>query len=202
MTLLERAREGDSEALGRLLDSNRAYLTLIARLELDGRLRGKVAESDVVQDTFRLARRGFGQFRGQSEAEIMAWLRKILVREMISQVRHFTAQQRDVRLERQLVDAVNQSSVALEQVLVDPGTSPSGQASRRDAAVLVANALSNLPADQREVLVLRHLQHCTFPEISQQMGRPLENVKSLWRRGTKALHDAMVGIQFDESSGP
>ena len=191
LQLIGRSRAGDEEALGQLLEAYRAYLTLIARVELDEKLRGKIAESDVVQDVFRRAQGGFDEFRGRSEPELTAWLRRILVTQLATQIRHFTAERRDVRLERRLEDAANQSSAALGRCLVDSGSSPSQQAVRREAAVLVANTLAKLPADRREVLVMRHLENRTFPEIAHRMGKPLENVKSLWRRGIKQLRDTL-----------
>ena len=70
-TLLGRAREGDREALGRLLEAYRNYLRLLARLRVGRRLRGKIDESDLVQETYLKAHGSFGQFRGVTERELM-----------------------------------------------------------------------------------------------------------------------------------
>ena len=61
--LLRRARTGDGPALGALLEGYRAYLTLLARLQIDGRLRGKADPADLVQETFLEAHRSFPGFR-------------------------------------------------------------------------------------------------------------------------------------------
>ena len=42
--------------------------------------------------------------------------------------------------------------------------------------MILANALSRLPDDYREVLILRHLEGLSFPEVSQRMDRTLEAV--------------------------
>lgn len=190
--LLSLAKEQDREALGRLLELYRSYLQLLARLQIDRRLRGKLSASDVVQETFLQAKRGFPQFKGTTEAELVSWLRRILVSRLAKQVRHYTSQKRDVNLEKQLEAELNRSSQALSNRLAAQGPSPSGLAAQREQAVLLANALAALPADYREVLVQRHLEEQSFPEIAWRMKRDLENVKSLWRRAVKRLRDEIV----------
>src|SRR5262245_65024573 len=77
--LLAAARAGSRNALGELLESYRRYLAHVARDQLDPRLLPKGDQSDLVQETFRDAQQAFGQFRGNSEEELLAWLRQILV---------------------------------------------------------------------------------------------------------------------------
>src|SRR2546430_17613138 len=74
--LLASARGGDTPALGRLLERYRRYLGLLARLEIDRRLQGKVDPSDLVQEAFLEAHRDFRQFQGATEAELLGWLRQ------------------------------------------------------------------------------------------------------------------------------
>src|SRR5215469_16577252 len=101
--LLLAARAGDREARGQLLELYRAYLTLLARLEIDRRLQGKVDPSDLVQETFLEAYRDFEQFRGSTEKEFLSWLRQVLLSNLANLVRHYLGTQgRDVRLERAL----------------------------------------------------------------------------------------------------
>src|ERR1700676_4562408 len=109
--LLERARSGDTEARGRLLEAYRSYLTLLARVQLGRRLQGKVDPSDLVQEAFLEAHRDFRQFRGQTEAELLAWLRRVLATGLADQVRRYRGtRRRDLRLERQLAADLDQSS--------------------------------------------------------------------------------------------
>jgi RNA polymerase sigma-70 factor (subfamily 1) len=101
--LLERARAGDVPALGRLLESYRGYLTVLAGVQIGRRLQGKVDAADVVQEAFLGAARDFAQFRGTTEAELLAWLRQVLASVLSNLVRHYQGtQRRDVRLERRL----------------------------------------------------------------------------------------------------
>jgi RNA polymerase sigma-70 factor (ECF subfamily) len=193
-SMLDQARSGDTEALGELLESYRAYLTLLARVQIGRRLQGKVDAADVVQDAFLGAYRDFAQFRGTREQEFLGWLRQILAYVLANLVRHYQgAQRRDVRLERQLAIELDQSSHALDRGLVAEQSSPSQQAMRREQAVLLAEALARLPDALRDLLVLRHLEGLTFPEVAQRLGRTLDSVKKQWPRALASLRRVMEG---------
>ena len=186
--LIVRARASDETALGRLLEKYRAYLTLLARLQIGRRLQGKADPADMVQETFLEAARHFGQFRGTTEPELAAWLRQILAACLAHLVRrYYGTQARDVRLERMLEDELQQSSLAIDRGLVADQSSPSQSASRREQTVLLANALDCLPPDYREVIILRHLEGLTFPEVAARMGRTLDSVEKLWVRALPRL---------------
>jgi RNA polymerase sigma-70 factor, ECF subfamily len=78
--LIMEARLGSQPSLGRMLESCRQYLLLVANQELRPELQGKVGASDLVQESFLEAQRDFAGFEGQTEAELLAWLRRILLR--------------------------------------------------------------------------------------------------------------------------
>ena len=63
-----------AEAHGRLLEKFRDYLRLLARVQLDPRLRGKLDPSDVVQQTLLEAFEKREQFCGTTNGELAAWL--------------------------------------------------------------------------------------------------------------------------------
>src|SRR3954470_15181007 len=83
------ARAGSSEALGRLLEECRGYLLAVARQELDPRLWPKVSPSDVVQETFLEAHRDFKCFCGDTEKELLAWLRRLLLNNVADRTYRF-----------------------------------------------------------------------------------------------------------------
>src|SRR5712692_9430228 len=190
--LLRRARTGSGPDLGQLLELYRKYLLLLARLQIGRRLQGKVDAADLVQDTFLHAHRDFAQFRGTTEEELIGWLRQILAHSLGMCVRrYYGTQRRDVRLERELAVELDQSSRDLDQGLMSKSSSPSNQAARREQAVLLADALGELTEDYREVIILRHMEGLTFPEVARRMGRTVDSVKKLWPRAMVQLRRAL-----------
>jgi RNA polymerase sigma-70 factor (ECF subfamily) len=190
--LLASARAGEAGALGQLLERYRAYLALLARLQIGRRLQGKADPADLVQETYLEAARHFPRFRGETEPELAAWLRQVLGCCVAHLLRRYCATQaRDVRLERALAAELDQSSRAIDRGLVADGSTPSQRASRREQAVLLADALDRLPPDYREVVILRHLAGLTFPEIALRMGRSLDSVEKLWVRALPRLRRAL-----------
>jgi RNA polymerase sigma-70 factor, ECF subfamily len=193
--LLGLARAGSGPALGQLLDLYRSYLSLLARLQIGRRLQGKVDAADLVQDTFLEAHRHFPEFRGVTEAELVCWLRQILAGLLGNLVRRYLGtQRRDVRLERELMDELDRSSRVLDQNLAAPQSTPSQRAARREQAVLLADALGQLPDNYREVIILHHLEGLTFPEVARRRGQTLDSVKNVWARALAQLRSYLRGV--------
>jgi RNA polymerase sigma-70 factor (ECF subfamily) len=193
--LVDRARTGDGSTRGQLLETYRNYLTLLARVQIGRRLQGKVDASDLVQETFLEAHRHFALFQGSTEAALVSWLRQILAARLAKLVRRYLGTQgRDIRLERELAGELDQSSQMLDRGLMAAGSSPSQQAARREQAVLLADSLERLPASYRDVLILRHLEGLTFPQVAQRMGRSVDSVKKLWARALPRLRDELGGM--------
>ena len=190
--LIAAASKEGGDRLGPLLEIYRNYLHLLARIEIGGRLQAKVDASDLVQETMLEAHKNFARFRGVSEAEFTAWLRQIMAAILCGLMRRYLGtQKRDIRLERSLREDFDDSSLLLGRAFVDLHSSPSQQATRREQAVLLADALENMPKDYREVLVLRHMEGLTFPEIARRMERTQDSVEKLWVRGLARLRKEM-----------
>jgi len=182
------AKKGDESALGPLLEVYRNYLRLLARIEIGRKLQGKLDASDLVQETFLEAHRNFRLFQGTDEPQFACWLRQILAAKVANLVRHyFGTQGRNVRLEQDLAANIDNSSRMLQNDLAGSLTSPSLQAARREQAVLLADALEKLPEDYRDVIILRHLEGLTFPEVAKRMERSQDSVEKLWLRGLARL---------------
>jgi RNA polymerase sigma-70 factor (ECF subfamily) len=193
--LLELARRGDQDALGELLEGYRRYVELMARIQLDRTIQRKIAPSDVAQETFSQAHRCFDQFRGTTEGELLQWLRRIVASQLATVARRLHAQRRDVRLEEQLGEELDQSSDAVGVWLTANGSSPSQAAARREQAVVLANALAELRPDYREVIILRHLEGMEFSEIALRMGKTIASIKNIWARAIAALRKAIPESQ-------
>jgi RNA polymerase sigma-70 factor (ECF subfamily) len=190
--LLCEARQDCSAARERLLESFRGYLRLLARTGLDASLRGKADPSDLVQESLLKAHMSFQQFQGQSERELAAWLRRILMNKLSDLVRGFQmAEARQVRRERSLDELFGDSSSALVGRLVCGGPSPSESAQRRELGLVLAEALAELSEDYREVLVLRSLEERDWDETARCMKRTVGATRMLWARALKALRPVL-----------
>jgi len=179
---------------GRVLDSYRAYLNLLVRIEIGRGLQAKVDGSDLVQETLLEAHRHLPQFRGSSEGQFVAWLRQIMAAKLANLLRHYYGTQgRDVRLEREMGVHLDQSSQLLDGGFAAHESSPSQQAARREQSVLLATAMEKLPPDYREVLFLRHFEDLPFAEIGRRLNRSVDSVEKLWVRGLARLRQLMGG---------
>lgn len=193
--LLRAAQAGDTAALGQLLESYRSYLMVLARIQIGRRLQGKTEPNDVVQETFMDAHRQFSGFRGSTEAEFGSWLRQILAGQLAQLMRRFLASNRDMRLERELQIQLDHSSAMLEGGLVGSLTTPSQHASRREQTAILVDALGAIPPDYRDVLILRHMEGLTFPEVAQRMQRTENSTYKLWARAIASLRRAVEDRQ-------
>jgi RNA polymerase sigma-70 factor (ECF subfamily) len=180
------ARGGSEEALGRLFEDCRGYLLTVAGGELGPRLQAGGDVSGVVQETVLEARRDFGQFTGQSEQELLAWLRQRL-RYRVS---------RFLRSNRRTAQRA-----ASRDVPLDDGGSPStagpvptvSQSLPGEQAIVaepddrMEEALGRLPDDYRRAIHLRYRHNLSFEEIGRALGRPPNSARELWARAIEQL---------------
>jgi RNA polymerase sigma-70 factor (ECF subfamily) len=151
-----------------------------------------VDEADIVQETLMEAHRQIANFRGSSEGELLSWLRRILAGKIALTLRHYMGvEARDINLERELAVQLDQSATAMDVQLAASCSSPSQRASRREQAVLLADALEKLPADYRETIILRNLEGLSFAEVAARMERSEDAVQKLWVRGLAALRQTL-----------
>src|SRR5262245_9211129 len=185
--LLELARQGDREALGRLLEAQRAGLRRLAERQLKGRIAARVDASDITQQTFLEAYRSFPQFAGSDARELVAWLQTILDHKVAGAIRdHTLLQKRNVGRERSLDDSQGAAG-PLKQELDAGLSTPSQKAIRGEEAERLAQALTALPDDQREAVRLRHLEGWALSDIAAHLGRTPAATAGLIKRGMQAL---------------
>jgi RNA polymerase sigma-70 factor, ECF subfamily len=83
------------------------------------------------------------------------------------------------------------SSEWLSEALAGSVSSPSLQAARNEQELLLAEVLTRLPDDYREVIVLRNLEGLSHEEVARRMGRGAGAVRMLWVRALARLRQEM-----------
>jgi RNA polymerase sigma-70 factor (ECF subfamily) len=175
----------------RTLERFREYLHLLARLQLNPRWQGKVDLSGVVQQTLLEAHQAWDVLLRMSEAEQAAWLRKALAHNLTDEVRKLSAVSRDVGRERSLEAALEDSSARLESWLATE-QSPVQRAIRNEELLRLAEALAELPEDQRRAVELHHLQGLSLAEVAEHLHRSKGAVGKLLYRALEKLHTQLA----------
>jgi RNA polymerase sigma-70 factor (ECF subfamily) len=175
----------------RSLEEYWEYLRLLARLQLNPLLRGKLDPSDIVQETILKAHVNKEQFRGRTNAELAAWLRRILANQLTDAARRFGSVGREMERERPLEEAVDESAARLEAWLVLDTPRPDQRAAHHEDLLRMARALAQLPEDQRLALELKYLQGLSLEDIAKQIGRSKGAVAGLLHRGVIGLRATM-----------
>jgi RNA polymerase sigma-70 factor (ECF subfamily) len=173
------------------LEGYRDYLHLLARLQLDPRLRGKVDVSGVVQQTLLEAYQARQRLPDGQPERTAAWLRQVLANNLRDEVRKFATAARDAGRERSLEAALDESSSRVEAWLAADQSSPSERADRNERLLALARALATLPDDQRQAVELHHLHGRHLEEIAAGMNRSKGAVAALLFRGLKKLRELL-----------
>jgi RNA polymerase sigma-70 factor, ECF subfamily len=176
------------------IEQYRSCLHLWAEARIDRRLRSKLDPSDIVQQTLVHAWQAWNQFRGTTEEERAAWLRQILARTVLHNVRDFHRDKRDVAREQSLDAIAEQSSARLEAWLVAEQSSPSQKVVRWEETRRAAEAIRQLPDAQRDAVILYYWQGCSTAEIAEHLGRSPAAVAGLLHRGLAQLRGHLQAI--------
>ena len=147
----------------------------------------------MVQQSFLNAHQAAGNFRGQSDAELMAWLRKILAGVVAHAVRDQHRDRRDVGRECSIQQQLDQSSFLLASALVAPDRAPSAIVAQEELARSVAELVERLPDDQRDAIILHYWQESSLKQVSEILGKSPASVAGLLQRGLATLREQAKG---------
>jgi RNA polymerase sigma-70 factor (ECF subfamily) len=164
-----------------LVENERNYLRLLARLLWQPGLQRAVDLSDVVQQTMVKAHTNLCQFRGSTEAEWRGWLRAILRNELLQAARGHQGER-----------SLNESSRQWDEILTADQSSPSERAIRDEQLERLADALAGLLDDERAAVELKHLHGCSVAFISRHLGRTKEATAGLLKRGMHKLRQHLT----------
>jgi RNA polymerase sigma-70 factor (ECF subfamily) len=172
--------------LARILETFREGLRRLAQLQLRANLAGKIDLSGVVQQTLLeacQARDGFPS----SAVEQAAWLRRALANNLIDEIRRLGSRGQERVEEMSLEQALEGSSARREAWLACEAPTPGRAAIHKEQLARLAEALLELPEDQRAAVELHHLQDLSLTEVGRRLGRSREAVAGLIFRGLKKL---------------
>jgi len=185
---LAAARAGSGAALGMALETCRNYLLLIAGQHLDADVNAEGGSSELVQETFLEAQRDFARFHGTSEAELLTWLRQILLNHVADFTRRYRgAGRRDINREVAGGDSARPAGT------VPAAPTPIPRAAGLEQAETLKQALQRLPDDYRQAVVLRYLEGRSFDDIGKLMNCSPDAARKLWARAMERLRQEWEG---------
>jgi RNA polymerase sigma-70 factor (ECF subfamily) len=193
--LLERARNGDATAIDELFACHRERLGRMVQMRLDWRLRGRIDESDVIQDAYLEASRRLSEYLARPEMPLFLWLRFLVgERLLILHRHHLGVKMRDVRREISIFNEAlpEASSAALAAQLLGEQTSPSDAAARAEQLLYLQEAINQLEPIDREVLALRHFEQLNRVETARVLGIEEAAAAKRYIRALKRLKDMLA----------
>ena len=180
--LVRRVRSGDEAAARCLFERHLPALRARARSRLPTALRGKVAESDVIQEAYLAAFLAIGDFEDRGDGSFAAWVRRILERRIANEVRDgVAAAKRDARREVRIPTGTHGAGAARDQ------PSPSEELMAEEDAARVRAARQSLSDDHRTVIALVHDEGLTLGAAGARMGRSADAARKLYSRAVAEL---------------
>jgi RNA polymerase sigma-70 factor (ECF subfamily) len=171
--LVDRARGGDRQALGDLLERHQDRLLRLVGFRLDRRLQGRVDPSDVLQEAFIEATRRHSELPPQDEDALFLWLRFLLLQKLAEvHRRHLGVQARDASREVSLYDPGESTvpSAVLAGQLLGKLTSPSQALMRAELRYRLEQVLNAMNSLDREIIALRHFEQLSNAEAAKVLG--------------------------------
>ena len=183
-----------TDAVNRVLEEYRAYLDTLKCIQIDPRVRQKFGMSDIVQITLKEASRDLERIQAMDPDVRKRWLRRMLMNNLLDELRKFLNRPQEVSLEPLRV-AAEQSSCRVQNWLAIEDTSPSEKLIREEEGERLLEALAQIDPRQREALILQKWQGWKLKEIAEHMGCTNGAVAGLHARGLKALRKLLPDME-------
>lgn len=193
--LLAAAREGQSDAVERLMDVHREPLRKMIGLRLDPALAARVDASDVVQEVLLEAHRRLTDYLRNPTMPFRLWLRHIAKDHVIdAHRRHRQAQRRSLDREQPIVPAVlaDHSSLELAGQLLDQERTPASEAIQRELQRKLDAAIADLDEDDREIILLRHREQLSNQQVAEGLGLSEAAASMRYLRAIRRLKAALL----------
>ena len=194
-------RHGDQDALAELFSKHRDRLGRMVEFRLDGRLKGRVAASDVLQEAYIDALKRLPHYQADPGMPFFLWLRWITVQRLVEVHRqHLGARIRDAGREVPIGGGESPSASSSRMIeLIGDLTSPSQAAQRAETMSQLQQALDGLDPIDREVLALRHFEELSNQEVAAVLEIQPAAASKRYVRALERLKDALTQLTgFDE----
>jgi RNA polymerase sigma-70 factor, ECF subfamily len=177
----------ERDDLAGMLAGCRQYLLMIANEVIGPELQGKFGASDLVQETFLEAQRHLAIFRGTSNTEMRAWLRRILECRLANIRRSYLATEMRAANREVALDPFAAESGAVLGSLKSRALSPSNHAVRNEWNAALEQALTRLPEHYRQAVASRHIEQLSWDEIGRRMNCSADAARKVWSRAIQQL---------------
>lgn len=204
--LVERAANGEEEALAGLFASYRGRLRQMIQLRLDRRLQGRVDPSDILQEAYIDLSRKLPEYAKKPPMPFFLWLRLVVGERLLRVHRqHLDAAMRDAGREISLYRGAlpRASSASIAAQLLGQITSASRAAVRAEQQLQLQEALNGMDEIDREVIALRHFEDLSNDEVAETLGLTKAAASKRYVRAMlrlKAILSAASGLA--DASGP
>ena len=200
--LLLGARDGDDDAVNRLIERHRNAVLRMVQMRLDQKVRRRVDVSDVVQDVMIDASRRLQEYIANPVMPFHLWLRHIAKDRIIdAHRRHRGSQKRSVDREQGLAvpGADDHSTMDLAAHLCDAELTPAAAATQREMAQRVEAAITELGEQDGEIIIMRHYEQLSNQEVSQALGLSEPAASMRYLRAVRRLRSMLMGTEADDA---
>jgi len=193
-------RRGDPGALAEIWSHYRLRLRQMLRLRIDSRVAARVVASNVLQDVYLDAQRQLPAYLEGEAVGCYVWLRGLAEERLWNVHReHLGAKRRSAWRE---VELPQQSSAMLARQLVAGGSTPSRALRDEELRLRVQQALAQLPADDREVILMRHFEDMSNREVAETLGLSDSGATKRYGRAIFRLKQLLLGDPQPGESRP
>ena len=184
---IERLKDGDAAAFDTLVNryTSEIYAVLF-RLTQDAE-----EAKDLTQETFLRALKAVKNFRG--DADLKTWLYRIAVNESRNRFRWWKRRRREktISLDQEIKSG---EGATIHETLSGNSENPEAETLRRERQTALRNALTKLPDNFREAIILRDIQGLSYEEVANALETNIGTIKSRIARGREELRKMLEGF--------
>jgi RNA polymerase sigma-70 factor, ECF subfamily len=193
--MLDRAKQGEADAVERLLTTHREPLRRMIGMRLDPALAARVDASDIVQDVLLEAHRRLSDYLRNPTMPFHLWLRHIAKDHVIdAHRRHRLAQRRSLDREQPIVPAAlaDHSSYELAGQILDQEPTPASAAIRQELQNRLDAAVAALDEDDRDIILMRHGEQLSNQDVAAALGLSEAAASMRYLRAVRRLRAALL----------